>query len=1368
MPIEFKGMTSREVNKDCRYVVSVGSGYDIIETEDSSLYDNERDNARYFFKLCHCVVNTAVAGNNMGRVYQMFGLSKREAELICNFSLVWDEDEQCFVSANVAADELRTNIYMGGEYIDKLINEMTLEKFRSNILDVINAHLQNVTVVTKPFAMDGKGEFPLFEGFYVSAKKGLDSNTVVKVREALLKSGNSTISKMLSIYNRGLDGIKSFLSTMVLKEVVILPPTLRPSRETKEFKQRDPIMSLYNAVYDTNSTLSAMQLNDSTIKSFIDKYHSLSEQCNSLLRHPSKRGKNYKSILEKLTGKHGQIRGSNLGKRLDYSGRSVIIVNPFLSIRKIRIPEKLLPKLYKWHILKAQQEDVSCGLKTKTALELATETASASRTESLDVIRRHNLLDIMAMIGRQPTLHKGSMSSYEVEVTKGNAIELSPLICPPFNADFDGDQMYTQIPLSFEAQDEMRRLTNVGNNLFWAKDGKPYYSPRQEIIYGLNMCTRMWDKSKGDQINAPMTAATAYERICKNNLKVYDRVIEAGSDISLTAGQLAFRHCVGSIASNVKFSTVYMHTYVCPLCLSTKTSAESTCMCDKHHTVYMIEVFKQLSAKCASCKKIVDIHDLGGYTMNKAEADKIVKDCITKYAKDAKDEINRLKFCEALSLIEDDQKTYNILCSLISMIDSLDPSIYTKQDESSFSTEQQHNDIIAHNKMCDVILAYYQLPESMRAECVADITPENFGKRTAKLISVEGTVLFGTSGDGFNCTKVLNSLARSETLIRILQGQLRDAKTTSNLKDQELAVRMAVRCPKCSVITAQNISVYVNKMLVEDRVSFLDKLDKLVRLGFKVAKYYAPSLNVLSHISFEKQFEEFHKSVANISKMYEYGFVEDSKYAEEYGHSLEKLKDAVSKSINADTLGEANGFLKMVESGARGSKSNLAQIYGYKGRVTKSSTESFNAVIESSYTKQLSPIEHFMAAYGARRGIMDRSLETANTGYMSRQLWHATNGLVIQNCIDCGTTDGITLRRSQLKLFDLSRDDAQRRTEEDKLLVSFLTGRFDTSGNLITKKIAKELVKNGDEFTIRSPITCKRPCCVKCYGRDLSTHDIVVRGTPVGIIAAEGIGETTSQLTMRTFQGGGVAKKGGIGSAYDSMENYVLLKEPKYFNNYEPTAWADGLVYRSRSETNTDMDEIRIGDSPEVALIDNGISTRSEVKCGEGIYSASGDQYIPEIIATSNVVEAQVYYALKLLCIFRSECEINLKHFEVLASSVTRALVLDKKSSKLLTGCTYSYSELLENSWTPSSDAELKWGMYKVQDIPSLSPSAVANIDFEDVGMGIFNAIAYNRRENFSAPMESLVFGKRPKVGVEINPSYLDERANFEISEDII
>lgn len=1367
MPLEFRGLTPSDLSKECRYIKPVGSGYDIIEAQDGALMDNERDNVRYYFPLCHYVINTAIAGNNMGRAYQMFGLSKKQAERICSFSLVWDEDEQDFINSNTAADELRTNIFMGGDYIHKIIDEMTIEKFRENILTVINAHLKGVTVVTKPWASDGEGEYPLFEGFYVSAKKGLTADTTLKVKEALLRSGSSTISRMLAIYNRGIDGIKEFLETMLLKNIVVIPTTLRPSRETKDFRQRDPIMSLYNGVFDTNSTLSAMQLNDSTIKSYIDKYRSLSEQCNSLLCHPVKRGKNYKSVLDKLTGKHGQIRGSNLGKRLDYSGRSVIIVNPFLSIRKIRIPEKLLPKLYKYHVLNARQEDVKAGISTKTAVDLATQTQSASKDAVLDIISRHNLLSVPAMLGRQPTLHKGSMSSYDVEVTKGNAIELSPLICPPFNADFDGDQMWNSIPLSKDSIREMKELTNVGNNLFWAKDGKPYYAPRQEIIYGLNMCTRLWDSSKGDVISSPMTAEAAYDRVCKNTLKVYDKVVETGTGTNLTAGQLAFRHCVGGIASDVKFSTMYMRTYVCPICLETKTTVEHTCMCDKHPRVYMIEVFKQLSAKCTSCKKVINIHDLGAYTMDKKEIDILVKERISEYASAAKVEIARLKFCEALSVVEDDAKAYETLCGVISMIDSLDPSIYAKQDETSFSTEQERVDIIAHNKMCDVIEAYYNLPETARAECVSDIMPSNFGKKTAKLESIEGTVMFGVKGDGFACTKVLYDIFRSNDLLTILQAKMNDAKTRQNLKDQELAVHMTARCPKCSVITAQNISVYVNKLLVQDRIRFLDRLDLMVRLGFKVAKHYAPSLNVLSHISFEKQFEEFHKSVANISKMYEYGFVEDSKYAEEYGRSLEALKDAVSKSINAETLGEANGFLKMVESGARGSKSNLAQIYGYKGRVTKSSTESFNAVIESSYTKQLSPIEHFMAAYGARRGIMDRSLETANTGYMSRQLWHATNGIVIQNCEDCGTTDGITLRRSQLKLFDLSKDDAQRKTEEDKLLVSFLTGRFDTQGNLITKKRAKELVKDGNEFTIRSPITCKKPCCVKCYGRDLSTHDIVVKGTPVGIIAAEGIGETTSQLTMRTFQGGGVAKKGGIGSAYDSMENYVLLKEPKYFNNYEPTAWADGLVYRSHYDA--DYDAITIGDDKETCTyIDRGIPTRVEVRKGEGIYAESGDQYIPEIIAFSNVVEAQVYYALKLLCIFRSECEINLKHFEVLAASVTRALVLDRKSSKLLTGCTYSYSELLENGWTPTSDAELKWGMYKVQDIPSLSASAVANIDFEDVGMGIFNAIAYRRKESFSSPMESLVFGKRPKVGSEINPNYISERSHFHISEDII
>lgn len=1367
MPIEFRGITPEDLARECYYVKPVGSGYDIIEGQDNNLDDNLRDNARYYFPLCHYVINTAIAGNNMGRVYQMFGLTKRQAELICKFSFVWDEDTNDFISSNVAADELRTNILMGGDYIHKLIEDMTLEKFRENILGVINAHLSGVTVVTKPFATDGSGAYPLFEGFYINAKKGLNENTAPLVKEVLLKSGSSTISKMLAVYDRGIDGIKDFLSTMVLKHIVVIPPTLRPSRETKDFRQRDPIMSLYNGVFDTNSTLSAMQLNDSTIKSFIDKYRSLSEQCNSLLCHPMNKGKNYKSILEKLTGKHGQIRGSNLGKRLDYSGRSVIIVNPFLSIRKIRIPEKTIPKLYKYHALMARQKDVADGTKTKTALDLTLQSPSASREEVLEIIRSHNLLDIPIILGRQPTLHKGSMSSYEVEVTKGNAIELSPLICPPFNADFDGDQMWDSTPLSEESIEEMRKLTFVGNNLFWAKDGKPAYAPRQEIIYGLNMCTRIWDSTKGRSYDSPMTSEKAYDLVVKNRLKVYDKVVEATSGNNMTAGQLAFRHCIGSAASTVKFSTMAVHTYVCPRCLARKVSTEDECMCDKHPDTYMIEVFKQLSAKCNSCKKIIDVHKLGAYTMSKDKVDAIVTECVTKYAKAAKTEIARLKFCEALAAIEDDEQGFTALCSIMSMVDSLEPTIYAKQDETNFSTEQEHKDIIAHNKMCDVVLAYYELPVDIRAECISDIVPENFGKKTAKLINVEDTVMFAIKGVGFNCAKGLYDFGRSAELVGILQANMNDAKSRENLKNQQLAVDMATNCPECGVITAQNISVYVNKLLTQDRNTFLDKLDLLVKLGFKVAKYYAPSLNVLSHISFETQFEEFHKSVANISEMYEYGFVEDAKYAEEYGRSLEHLKESVGKNIKADTLGESNGFLKMVESGARGSKSNLVQIYGYKGRVTKSSTESFNAVIESSYTKQLSPIEHFMAAYGARRGIMDRSLETANTGYMSRQLWHATNGIVIQNCEDCGTKDGITLRRSLLKLFDLSKDDAQRKVEEDKLLVSFLTGRYDTTGTLITKKRAKEWVKNGDEFTIRSPITCKNPCCVKCYGRDLSTHDIVVKGTPVGIIAAEGIGETTSQLTMRTFQGGGVAKKGGISSAYDSMENYVLLKEPKYFGNYEPTAWTDGYVYRTHY--NADLDKITIGEDEDTcAYIDNSIPTRVEVKKGEGIYASSGDQYIPEIIAYSGVVEAQVYYALKLLCIFRSECEINLKHFEVLAASVTRALVLDKKSSNLLTGCTYSYSELLEAGWTPSSNAELKWGMYKVQDIPSLSANAVANIDFEDVGSGIFNAIAYKRRENFSNPMENLVFGKRPKVGSEINPNYIDERANFHVSEDII
>ena len=376
--------------------------------------------------------------------------------------------------------------------------------------------------------------------------------------------------------------------------------------------------------------------------------------------------------------------------------------------------------------------------------------------------------------------------------------------------------------------------------------------------------------------------------------------------------------------------------------------------------------------------------------------------------------------------------------------------------------------------------------------------------------------------------------------------------------------------------------------------------------------------------------------------------------------------------------------------------------------------------------------------------------------------------MVVQNCDDCGTHDGITIRRSMLNLYDLPKNEVDRHKTEDELFIKFITGRYDTDGNLIDKKRAQELVKYTDEVTIRSPITCKNPCCVKCYGRDMSTQDIVVKGSPIGIIAAEGIGETTSQLTMRTFQSGGVAKKGGIGSAFDSMTNYVELKGKSYLDNYEPTAWATGTICRSRYSSTEDIITIQDAEEDIHVTIDHDIPTKTTVIKGEGIFLEAGDQYIPEIVQFGSVQHACTYLALKLFKIFRAECEINLKHFEVLAASMTRALVLDKKNTKLVTGCIYSYKELLEAGWTPSSNAELCWRIYKIGDIPNKSPHAVTNIDFEDLGEGLFNALCYGRVENFTDPIANLVFGKRPKVGKEINPNYIKERVNFHVSEDIL
>ena len=186
-----------------------------------------------------------------------------------------------------------------------------------------------------------------------------------------------------------------------------------------------------------------------------------------------------KSLAEMLKGKQGRFRQNLLGKRVDYSGRSVIVVGPELKLHQCGLPKKMALELFK-PFLYARLDKLGLATTIKQAKRLVEKEKSEVWDALEYIIREHPVL-----LNRAPTLHRLGVQAFEAKLIEGNAIELHPLVCAAFNADFDGDQMAVHIPLSLEAQLEARVLMMSTNNILSPSNGKPIIVPSQDIVLGI-------------------------------------------------------------------------------------------------------------------------------------------------------------------------------------------------------------------------------------------------------------------------------------------------------------------------------------------------------------------------------------------------------------------------------------------------------------------------------------------------------------------------------------------------------------------------------------------------------------------------------------------------------------------------------------------------------------------------------------------------------------------------------------------------------------------------------------------------------------------------------------------------------------------
>ncbi len=340
---------------------------------------------------------------------------------------------------------------------------------------------------------------------------------------------------------------------------------------------------------------------------------------------------------------------------------------------------------------------------------------------------------------------------------------------------------------------------------------------------------------------------------------------------------------------------------------------------------------------------------------------------------------------------------------------------------------------------------------------------------------------------------------------------------------------------------------------VRGRRDTIQLLDDMNRLGFRESTRSGLSFatdDLVTPDSKTKIISEAEKTVLKYKKLYDRGIITDTErynqVLDAWTHARERITAEMMTAMEGDIRGGGgyvNPVFLMAHSGARGGVEQIRQLAGMRGLMAKPSGEIIETPIKANFREGLSVLEYFSSTHGARKGLADTALKTADSGYLTRKLADVAQNVVV-TMHDCGTTQGITKgviyrgEKVEVRLADAVKGRVSRQNIVNPVTDEVIVAE----SQMITPDIARRIEELGlERIQVRSPMTCEAPLgvCRCCYGMDMSTGAMVEEGMAVGIIAAQSIGEPGTQLTMRTFHIGGVAgtdveesetrsKKGGI------------------------------------------------------------------------------------------------------------------------------------------------------------------------------------------------------------------------------------------------
>jgi DNA-directed RNA polymerase subunit beta' len=810
---------------------------------------------------------------------------------------------------------------------------------------------------------------------------------------------------------------------MILTVLPVLPPELRPMVQLDggRFATSD-LNDLYRRVINRNNRLKRLLELGAPDVIVRNEKRMLQEAVDSLIDN-SQRGKalsrrgrrELKSLSDMLKGKKGRFRRNLLGKRVDYSGRSVIVIGPKLKLHQCGLPKTMALELYRPFVI-SRLVNQNYASNVKGAKRII-EREKPEVWEALEeVIKERPVL-----LNRAPTLHRLGIQAFEPQLVEGKAIQIHPLVCSAFNADFDGDQMAVHVPLSEKAVQEARDLMLSTRNLLKPADGQPIVGPSKDMVLG---CYYLTMDPSVEIVTTPQQA----ERF---------RSIEAISSAENRVGIAERSNGYYFIQNRQVPGAVLFHDITEEDDTGRTRTVESAI--DR-----TIRAVLEGEVDCM----LANAYEMQKYMEKKKLTDKLV--------------IANLH--ERRKVIDMDEVEYLYRLGMVNLhTPILLGNIYDHrppQDEPEITTVGR----ALFNRI---------LPDEMRFQ------QETMGKKGL------------------------------QTLVAKCYQRIGSDRTTD--------VVDAIKNIGFHYATISGTTIAVTDLTIPDeRSTILSQAESVV----------------------ERADRDFRRGLLTEEERYQITI-------DEWTNAKNKLQDVIR-----DTLDPYGPIAIMAISGStKGGFGPITQLAGMRGLMADPSGRIIEMPIISHFRMGLTALEYFISTHGARKGLADTALRTADAGYLTRRLVDVAQDVIV-NRTDCGTERGLTIRRA---------DDVAGQPIFDRIMgrVAAIpvynpeTGELIVGRNEMIDEDVAETIQNLDipEVVVRSPMTCAliHGICALCYGRDLGRGEMVEIGSAVGIVAAQSIGEPGTQLTLRTFHTGGTAQASGdITSGLPRVEElFEARKKPK-------------------------------------------------------------------------------------------------------------------------------------------------------------------------------------------------------------------------------